>query len=193
MSAVLFEIVPRVTRKKAIASLSEAVSLFTTALSACLVGDAVVSGFALQGTVIAPLLTGLPLAIAFALMSERARETSGVFRVASAVTLFIAGMVGIVDGVGVEGCLIALVIGILAVTHACITEQKGIFLAGGALVMFSLGRGCVLAIGSLSFSPWIVLGVIGVGTILGASYLERNFVRFREGLLVARKRVSSWR
>jgi hypothetical protein len=41
-------------------------------------------------------------------------------------------------------------------------------------------------------SPWILLGVIGVGTIVSASYIERNFIRLREELLALRKRVASW-
>ena len=193
MSAIIFEVIPRITRHKAIARLSEIVSIYTTAISAYLVGDAALSGFDLQDSVLAPLVIGFPLSVLFALMAERAREASGLFRVASALALFIAGMAEIVGGEGVEACVIALVVSIVAVAYACITEQKGILLAGTILTMLSLCRGCVLAVGSLSFSPWIVLGVIGVGTIVGASYLERNFGRMRESLFAARRRVSSWR
>jgi hypothetical protein len=61
------------------------------------------------------------------------------------------------------------------------------------LTVLSLGRVTLFAIGSLSFSPWIILGVIGIATIVGASYLERNFTKLRDGVFSARKRVSAWR
>ncbi len=41
-------------------------------------------------------------------------------------------------------------------------------------------------------SPWLVLGLIGVATILGASYIERNFVRIRERLSLMQKHVAEW-
>lgn len=193
MSAVLFEIAPRITTKKSIVRFCEAAALYPTALSCHLLADAVLRGFALHGTALAPVVIGLPITLVFAVMAERAKETSRLFRALSAVALFVTGLVELVDGVGIESCIIALVIGIFAVTYACVSEHKGLLFAGGSLTLLSLGRVTFLAIGSLSFSPWILLGVIGVATIVGASYLERNFTKLREGMFLARKRVSGWR
>jgi hypothetical protein len=193
MSTVLFEIVPRITTKRAIARFSERAALYTTGLSCYLIAEAVLSGFALHGTAVAPVAVGLPMTLVFAVMAERARETSKLFRTFSAVALFITGLVEIVGGVGLESSIIALVIGIFAVAYACVSEQKSLLFAGGALTVLSLGRVTLFAIGSLSFSPWIILGVIGIVTIVGASYLERNFTKLRDGVFSARKRVSVWR
>jgi hypothetical protein len=193
MSVVLFEIVPRIKTKQSVIFFSEGAALYTTGLSCYLISEAVLSGFELHGTAVAPLVIGLPMTLAFAVMAERARQTSRFFRTLSAVALFVTGLVELVDGVGIESCIIALVIGIVAVTYACVSEQKGLLFVGGALTVISLGRVTILAIGSLSFSPWIILGVIGVATIVAASYLERNFTKLREGVFSARKRVSAWR
>ena len=193
LSAVLFEIVPRVTTKKGIVGLSEVAALITTAMASILMSDAVLTGFALRGTAVAPLLVGLPMTIAFALMAERAREHSRMFRAFSAVALFVTGFMQLVSGVGVEACIVALVIGIFAVTYACVTEQRGLLFAGASLTTLSLGRVMFLAVSTLSCSPWIILGAIGIATIVGASYLERNFTDLREGLFSVRKRVAAWR
>jgi len=41
-------------------------------------------------------------------------------------------------------------------------------------------------------SPWVILGVIGVATIVAASYIERNFLRLREEFFALRKKVGAW-
>jgi hypothetical protein len=192
LSALLFGILPQFFKEKGLVWASENVSLITTMIAALLFGDAVISGFNLSGSVIAPLVVGLPLTVVYALMAHRAREAGVVFRGISALTLFGTGVAELLNGAHVEACLISLVIGILGVTYACITENKGTLFAGVSLAVLSLMRVCFIAITSMSVSPWILLGVIGVGTILGASYLERNFTKIRENLVSARRQVADW-
>jgi hypothetical protein len=192
LSALLFGILPQFFKEKGLVWASENVSLITTMIAALLFGDAVISGFNLSGSFAAPLVVGLPLTVVYALMAHRAREAGVVFRAISALTLFVTGVAELLNGAHVEACLISLVIGIVGVTYACITENKGTLFAGVSLAVLSLMRVCFIAITSLSVSPWILLGVIGVGTILGASYLERNFTKIRENLMSAKRQVADW-
>jgi hypothetical protein len=192
LSALLFGILPQFFKDKALVWASENVALLTTAVAALLFGDAVVSGFSLTGSVLAPLIVGLPLTVVYALMAHKAREAGAVYRIFSAVALFLTGVAELVNGAHVEAGLISLVIGIFGVTYACINENKGALFAGVSLAVISLVRVCFIAITSISVSPWILLGVIGVGTILGASYLERNFTKIRDSFSTVRRQVAEW-
>lgn len=192
LSALLFGLLPRFSKDKALVWASENAALLTTGIAALLFGDAVVSGFNLTSSVLAPLVVGLPLTVVYALMAHKAREAGALCKGLSAMTLFVTGVIELFNGAHVEAGLISLVIGILGVTYACVNENKGTLLAGGALAALSLMRVCFIAMTSISVSPWILLGVIGVGTILGASYLERNFTRIRETLSSMRKQVAAW-
>jgi hypothetical protein len=133
------------------------------------------------------------MGIAFTVMAERARESAGVFRVASSVALFCTGVAELLEGSGLEAGIVSLLIGIIALTVGCAVEKKGMFLAGAFLIVLSLGRVCIEALGSISVSPWVILGVIGVGTIVAASYIERNFIRLREEFSAMRKKIAAWK
>ena len=191
MTVALFDVLPRFSKEAAVVGASEFFSLVTCASSALLIGDGVARGFALTHTAAAPLVIGVPLMVAYAVMAQNAREMKGVFSAASAATLFATGAAELLGG-SVGHCLIALVIGILGVAFACIKERKGTLMAGASLSFVALIRVTAMAITSITVSPWILLGTIGVGTILGASYLERNFVKLREVVTSARKQVAQW-
>ena len=191
-SAVTFEMVPRLNISGLVTTLSEHLSVPLTALGVFFVGDAILQGFDLSTSVFAPLVIGMPMGIAFTVMAERARESAGVFRVASSVTLFLTGLAELLSGSGVEAGVISLLIGIVALTVGSAAEKKGMFLAGAVLILLSLGRVCLDALGNISVSPWVLLGVIGVGTIVAASYIERNFIRIREEFSAMRKKIATW-
>ena len=192
-SAVTFEMVPRLNISGLVTTLSEHLSVPLTALGVFFVGDAILQGFDLSTSVFAPLVIGMPMGIAFTVMAERARESSGVFRVASSVALFLTGLSELLSGSGVEAGVISLLIGIVALTVGSAAEKKGMFLAGAVLILLSLGRVCLDALGNISVSPWVILGVIGVGTIVSASYIERNFIRIREEFSAMRKKIATWK
>ena len=191
--AVAFEMVPRLRINTFVTTLSELLSIFLTAFGVFFAGDAVIQGFDLTNTAFAPLVIGLPMGIAFTVMAERARESAGVFRVASSLALFSTGVTELLEGSGLEAGIVSLLIGIIALTVGCAVERKGMLLAGVFLIVLSLGRVCIEALGSISVSPWVILGVIGVGTIVAASYIERNFIRLREELSAMRKRIAAWK
>ena len=191
-SAVAFEMVPRLKISGLVTTLSEHLAVPLTALGVFFVGDAILQGFDLSTSVFAPLVIGMPMGIAFTVMAERARESSGVFRVASSVALFLTGLSELLSGSGVEAGVISLLIGIVALTVGSAAEKKGMFLAGAVLILLSLGRVCLDALGNISVSPWVILGVIGVGTIVSASYIERNFIRIREEFSAMRKKIATW-
>lgn len=193
LSAFLFDFLPRVTSEKSVIAGGEVVTAVATMVGMSLIGEGVATGFGLSRTALAPLLHGMPMVIVLGLMAERARHVPGLFRFCAATALFFTGVVELLAVDGVEACVVALVIGILGVAHACIKELKMSLLAGGALTFLSLARGCLLAIDAISLSSWFTLGMVGVLTVVGASYLERNFILLRDGLQGARKRVAAWK
>lgn len=193
VSAGLFGLVAKLSTHRAITWLAEAVSFMTMTQAVFLIADGVVSGFELSHTTLAPLFFGLPLTVLYGVLAPRARETGAFFRASSGAALVMTGVCELSGQTGVEGSVVALIIGIVGTTVACISESKSLLFAGMTLVTFALIKVCGLAISSLTVSLWVTLGVIGVGTILGGSYLERNYVRLREGLSSIRKEVASWK
>ena len=191
MTVTLFRIFPRIVSSKQLIHTCELFSMPTAAAASILIGQSVSTAFSLWGGVFPPLVMALPLVVVYAVMARHARETASAFRGASSVALFVTGISELLEG-GIEECLVSLVIGILGVTYACINEHRGTLRAGVGLIVVSLIRVSSVAIASLTVSPWIILGAIGVGTIIGASYIERNFVRLRNVLASARKQVSQW-
>lgn len=191
-SAVLFEMIPRLKISGLVTTLSEHLSMPLMALAAFYLGDACVEGFGLAQSALEPLVIGLPIGIAFTVMAERARESAGVFRAASSTALFCTGLAELMSVGSVQAGIVSLLLGIIALTVACVAERKGLFLAGVSLIVLSLGRITLEALANVSVSPWVILGVIGVATIVGASYIERNFLRLRDEIFVLRKKVASW-
>jgi hypothetical protein len=191
--AIVFELVPRLRIGALVTTVSEHLSVCLVGLGVLFVGDAIVQGFDLSGSALAPLVIGLPMGAVFTVMAERARESAAFLRFASASTLFTTGVVELMSGSGMEAGVVSLLIGIIALTVACINERRGLLLAGVGLITLSLGRVLLEAVSTVSVSPWVILGVIGVGTIVGASYIERNFIRIREECSGLRKRLAAWR
>ena len=191
-SAVLFEMIPRLKIGALVTTLSEHLSLPLMVLAAFYLGDACIQGFGLAQSALEPLVIGMPIGIAFTVMAERSRESAGVFRAASSVALFCTGLAELMSVGGVQAAVVSLFIGIIGLTGACVAERKGLFLAGVSLIVFSLGRVTLEALATVSVSPWIILGVIGVATIVGASYIERNFLRLRDEFFALRKKVTAW-
>lgn len=191
VSVALFGILPRLVTHKAVVWGAEVCALYTTAFSAIFIGHGLSTGFNLS-SILSPLIVGLPLTVVYTVMAPKAKETPGFYRFSAAVALFLTGLGEFVSGNGVDGALISLVLGILGITYACVNEQKLTLFAGGALALLSLYRVVVLTITSISVSPWLILGIIGVTTILGASYLERNFVKIREAVSLMRRHVADW-
>lgn len=191
VTVTLFRVFPRIVSTKELVQCCELFSIPTAAAASVLIGESVSRAFSLHGTVFSALLMGLPLVFVYGWMARNAREVSSAFRSASTVALFLTGAAEFLRG-GIEECLVVLVIGIIGVAYACIKENKGTLRVGGVLILGSLLRISSVAITSVTVSPWIILGIIGVSTIVGASYLERNFVKLREAVASVRKHVAQW-
>ena len=71
-------------------------------------------------------------------------------------------------------------------------EQRGMLLAGSLLVTVGLTTSVYTAICSVAVSPWLLLGVVGLSTVIGASYLERHYIRFAAAVSSARAKVEGW-
>ena len=63
---------------------------------------------------------------------------------------------------------------------------------GSLLVTVGLTTSVYTAICSVAVSPWLSLGVVGLSTVIGASYLERHYIRFAAAVSSARAKVEGW-
>lgn len=193
LSAVLFEVMPRVVPHKRVTGLCEVASMGTVAIAALMIADGLMHGFQVAGAEFEPLLYGLPIALSYALMAERARLTGSTFRVYSALALLLTGGAELCMYGSLASSVFALVIGIGAVTIGCLSQQRAMLFVGAGLTLLALVKTTAIAFSSLYVSAWIVMGVLGIVTIVGASYLERNFLLLRERLFAFRQRMQGWR
>lgn len=77
-------------------------------------------------------------------------------------------------------------------TWACLQERRLLLFVAGIGVATGLYEHVIRAIFTLSLSPWLVLGTAGILTIVGGSYLEKNFVHIQNKLRRTRKVVGEW-
>jgi hypothetical protein len=192
-SAVLFEIIPRLCSGSVSIAVAEALSLVCATLSSLFTLGPVVEALGLEYSALAPVALGLPTAMVLFAMATLAREIPGVFCTAASAMVFLTGIVEMLGAYGVTGSILALTFGIVSIAWACVVETKLLLILGGALTAGALVNSAQLALVSLSVSPWITMGLVGVATIVAASYLERNFVLVRDGLLQVRQRVRGWK
>lgn len=193
VSVVLFEMTPRLTTNRLAIATGELISIVTTLIAIQLEADAIITGFKLWNSEVDPLVRGLPLSLVFALMAERSRQVGNVLRASAAIILFLTGTIELCQYGNFSASCIALVIGIAAITIAFLNEQRALFFAGASLTLLALVKTSALAFSSLYVSSWIVMGLLGVFTIVGASYLEKNFASLREHALGVRRRIGAWK
>lgn len=192
-SAILFEVMPRLFSGRTATAVAEALSLICAVLSSFCTMGGMVEALRLEHSALAPVAIGLPTAVILFAMATIARELPGAFRTTASASLFLAGAAEMLGAYGVSGCIIALAFGIVSIAWACVVEAKLLLILGGALTAGALVNSAQLALSSFSVSPWITMGLVGVATIVGASYFERNFVVVRDGLIQLRQRVRGWR
>jgi hypothetical protein len=137
-------------------------------------------------------LVGAIGCLTLSFMGIQARVLSWQYHYTAAVVLILSAALECIQ-LTVDASIISLVMGIVAVTAACISERKLLLGAGLLIVTVSLGDAVYLALRSVTISPWLMLGIVGVTTVVGASYLERNFLRFTDYISRARARVASWK
>lgn len=186
-TAALYGPIRRVFRNEGIVGTIEVVSLASASVACFLLVDT------LQLPSIYRIASlGIVGCLVLSVMGTQARVVGKLYQtVAAVVLIWSAGAECTL--VGIEASIISLVMGLVAVTVACIAERKVLLAAGLCVVSISLGDVVVLALRSVTISPWLTLGTIGVSTVLAASYLERNFVRLAEIATQSRARLASWK
>lgn len=193
VAAFLFSTVRRVTSSATLVGFSELGALGCSALSGLIIANAVGLAFSPYGERFVTLGLGLSMMGAFTAMSLRATETAACFRLAAALSLLLTGVAELTAAGGMNSCITALVLGILGVAYSCVREARFQLCASVMLTALALLKVCSVAITTVTVSPWLMLGVIGTATIVGASWIERNFPLMRETFSSARARVAAWK
>ena len=121
----------------------------------------------------------LPFAlILFVLSVSTVGSGRGYRNTAVAVALF--GALGeLFTAMGFGSALIAIAVGIGALTYGTLAVERGYVVAGlGAVLAGGVFYG-MRAIAFIQVAPWLGLAVLGAGAVLAGSLLERNQVQIR--------------
>jgi hypothetical protein len=140
-------------------------------------------------------LFGMLLVGILSVMERYVTYTAQGYRLTTALVFTVVGCIEalVFSQYGVVPSMFALVLGIGGVAWACVNERR-LMLGGSMLVVFvSLGTAVYRAFGTVTISPWFALGAIGLFTIIGGSYLERNFARVSAVVTTSYGRVRQWK
>lgn len=140
-------------------------------------------------------LFGMLLVGILSVMERYVTYTAGGYRLTTTLVFVLVGCIEAFgfSEYGVVPSMLALVLGICGVAWACINERR-LMLGGSMLIVFaSLGTAVYRALGTVTISPWFALGAIGLLTIIGGSYLERNFARVSALVSSSYGRVRQWK
>ena len=121
------------------------------------------------------LLVGLPLAAAAAWVGAKFTSKTGLaYRYGAAIFGLATVLLSLAISPSVLGSLLCLAIGIVAVVYACLGGHRLIFATGLLGVGVGLALQLRYAAQLFAWSRWGALAVLGIATILAASWLERN-------------------
>jgi hypothetical protein len=191
VSAILLRPVPRLFGEGFLAALSELLSIALVPVA---------YGFAYHGihlhtfvpNELLPAAYAVPVVTTLIFMSRFARNIPEAFRTTAGIFLVIASLIECLPHLGGTAYLTSLALGIVAVGWACISEQKAMLFSGIVIVLASLGRITYVALQATNLSWLLILGVIGLVTIVAASYLERNFTTIQTFFSNTRERLKEW-
>lgn len=152
----------------------------------------VLDSFHLWKSVAAPMIVGGPIVVGLTLMGFRARVLPRLFHGNAATILMLTGFIELIH-FDPSGGFLALLCGIMAILWACITEKRVLLYIGILLSIISLFDIVRLILMGLSADFWwITLSILGVTTIVGASYFERYFGELKATVQGLRRRVATW-
>ena len=174
--------------------LFESIAMPTALVSWILVSSDLALSFAVPEVLSVPLF-GMLLVGILSVMERYVTHTAPAYRLTTTLVLTTIGCIEALgfSEYGAVPSIIALVLGICGVAWACINERK-LMLGGSMLiVLVSLGTVVYRALGTVTISPWFALGAIGLFTVIGGSYLERNFARVSAVVTTSYGRVRRWK
>lgn len=171
----------------------EALSLGCTILAGVYCADGIVDAVGLQRTIAYPLTMGLLTAFSLSAVGLRAQAIPATFQYAAASTILLTGVGELLETslYNPAASLVALGFGILAFWWGSLIEKRSILMSGLVLTALALLETIKV---SLTYLPvgWLTLGILGVVTIVAASYFERNFGRLKARMSVWRNEVMQW-
>lgn len=188
---VFFVLVPGIVTSRVAVWFSEAMALGFAALAAVMFGISLDElGILSEYAVV--MVSGLSLALVVSALTAKAREATGLYGAISLATCVLLGLVHLSQASELERVINGLVCGIVVVAWACLVERRSMLIAGLLFVACSCVDAVGLAVRSVDISPWLLLGLVGLTTVVGASYLERYYLRIVGSLRALRSHVKTW-
>lgn len=175
-----------------IVSFVEFQALISAICSGLFCSHAIVSSLEVGGTIIEPLIRGVPLAVGLSIMGAYAIACRVLFNSTAAIVVFLTGLVEL-SHYDPTGKVVALIVGVMTLWMACLGQQRSLLISGSTLTvvaLFTVLRQVIFGVPSSVW--WIALSITGVATVIGASYFERYFTQFRDATIAARTRIGEW-
>lgn len=187
----LFIMVPAYVKSEAFAFSAQLAStvpaFFAVALAALGLVDARVIGI----NSLLPCVV-LPYSLVLAGMSLEARRGRAGFRTAAATIASCGMIMELALCPGMLSAFLCLTVGTLVTAYGFTVEKRSSFFSG--LICFALGILYYVksAVQLYSFSPWLLLAILGMAVVFASSFLERNNAYLVRRAQELRKRIASW-
>ncbi len=187
MGVASFEILPRVVREQLVHAIQGWSTLAIAAGWLVAVHD-----LAPQVRAQGALVTLLPIAGILLLCSLRAAGHRRVYRQAAAWVGLAAVTINLVLSPSVVASFLCVAVSALTVALGYAFQERAIFLAGGAGLIFGLGYHLRLAITLYHASPWAFLAVTGVVMLAVSSYVEKHSTMLLARMVHLRETLRAW-
>ncbi len=186
-SALFFLTFPMVIKDRAAAILSQFVGLVIGWAGLGLLVSPALEAFGL-GTTLPNILHMLPYAVFAYALSFKAIDMQSFYRkIALGIAAF--AVIGeLVDSTSLTSMGVCLVLSMPIIIHGYQTQSRLTFAVGSLCFLGALVDFVRFAIPFASISPWVVMAVIGLATVVISSYLERDGARVSGAFLNLRRR-----
>jgi hypothetical protein len=138
-------------------------------------------------------LFAIPLATGIGLASVRADVAKGTLQFIAALIASAATCAQLQAYPGVLSSSVSLGVSVALFSFAFMLERRSTLLLAAMTATFTACHHVSYIVEAYNFNSWITLGVAGIATIVGASWIERNFARASAALKQLRTTVVAWK
>jgi len=154
--------------------------------------DDIIDAFSVSGRA-AGLIASLPLLVILVGYEKRSRSCTALFQIASMVTFGMAVVLQTAGYSGLSASSAGVAIGILGLALSISARSRTLLWTSSITIVASACELIYLASTALDIvSPWIVLGALGIASVLAGSWIERNLSLLSDKLREVHRDIRSW-
>ncbi len=196
LTAFLFIVLPKLTETASVQKIAQTCSTISMAAAWYCFSQALfferTAMLPLSEQFLYPVRT-LPISAGLVLMSFFTVGTAPRYRRSAAYLATMSMFLQLLTFPGLVTSFFCISISILCIAAGCLIEERGFFTAGS----WGLALGVLYHLRYAVFfysgiDPWISLAVLGILTLLSASYLEKNYRTLAARCTAFQEKVRSW-